>query len=110
MQVLFPHLPAPVWEHAVAGWVGMSADQYPHVHRLAPGLLAALGLSGRGIAFGTLLGREISLRVLGRPDRERMLPDTPLAPIPAKPASRLLVGGLIAWYRARDKAELWLGR
>ena len=110
VQALFPHLPTPVWEYAVAGWVGMSADQYPHVHRLAPGLLAALGLSGRGIAFGTLLGREISLRMLGRPTGEWMMPDTPLTPIRVKPASRLLVGGLIAWYRARDMAELWLGR
>ena len=110
VQALFPHLPPPVWDHAVAGWVGMTADQYPHVHRLAPGLIAAIGLSGRGIAFGTLLGREVSLRVLGRPETAWMMPDTPVRPVRTKEMARLLVGGLIGCYRAFDAVDLRRGR
>jgi glycine/D-amino acid oxidase-like deaminating enzyme len=70
VQALFPHLPPLSWESSAAGWVGMTADQYPHLHRPAPRLIAAVGLSGRGIAFGTLLGREASPRVLERPVSE----------------------------------------
>jgi glycine/D-amino acid oxidase-like deaminating enzyme len=106
VKAVFPHLPPPKWEHAVAGWVGMTADQYPHVHRLAAGLTAAVGLSGRGLAFGTLLGREISLRLTGRPEHEWMMPDTPLRPVRVKPFMRPLVGALMNWYRVLDGIEL----
>lgn len=109
VQSLFPHLPPLVWDHAVAGWVGMTADHYPHIHRLAPGLIAAIGLSGRGIAFGTLLGRDVSLRVLGRPETEWMMPDTPVRPVWAKGMARLLVGGLMSYYRALDAVDLQRG-
>jgi glycine/D-amino acid oxidase-like deaminating enzyme len=106
VQALFPHLPPPVWESSVVGWVGMTADQYPHLHRLAPGLVAAVGLSGRGIAFGTLLGREASLRVLKRPESEWMMPDTPLRPMAVQPVVGPLLAGLLTCYRALDALEL----
>jgi glycine/D-amino acid oxidase-like deaminating enzyme len=110
VQALFPDLPAPVWEHAVSGWVGMTVDQYPHLHRLAPGVIAAVGLSGRGIVFGILLGREVSRRIMERPQHEWMMPDTPLRPALAKPFTRPLVGGLMNLYRVLDAAELRRGR
>ena len=110
VQALFPHLPPPVWDSTVTGWVGMTADHYPHVHRLAPGLLAAVGLNGRGIVLGTLLGREASLRVLNRPEHEWMVPDTPLRPLRAKPVLAPAVRGLVAYYRARDAMEMRRGR
>lgn len=106
VKSVFPHIPEPKWEHAVAGWVGMTADQYPHVHRLDTGLIAAVGLSGRGLAFGTLLGREICRRLTGRPEHEWMMPDTDLRPVRVKPLMRPLVGALMNWYRVLDGMEL----
>ena len=103
---VFPQVGALAWEHAVAGWVGMTEDQYPHIHRLAPGLIAAIGLSGRGIAFGTLLGREVSKRLTGVPEQDWMLPDTPLRPIRVKPFARPLVGALLHTYRLLDRWDL----
>jgi glycine/D-amino acid oxidase-like deaminating enzyme len=103
---LFPDLPPPRWEFAVAGWVGMSADQYPHIHRLADGVIAAIGLSGRGIAIGTLLGVDVSRRVQGLPRTTWMLPDTPLRQIRGWRFSRALVGTLLTSYRARDAIDL----
>ena len=106
VRALFPNLPPLTWDSAVIGWVGMSADQYPHLHQLAPGLTAAIGLSGRGIALGTLLGREASLRVLGRPLVGRVLPDTPLRPTPPALLARPVLYALLAGYRALDALEL----
>lgn len=109
VQALFPHLPPLAWDNTVAGWVGMTADRYPHVHRLAPGLIAAIGLSGRGIAFATLLGRDVSLRVLNRPETEWIIPDTAVRPIRTKGLARLLVGGLMSCYRVLDALDLRRG-
>lgn len=110
VHVLFPHLPPPRWESTVAGWVGMTLDQFPHMHRLAPGLLAAVGLNGRGIALGTLLGLDASLRVLGQPDRTWMLPDTPLRPIPWHALVQPSLAALLRWYGARDALDLRMCR
>jgi len=106
LRDLFPQIGELAWEHAVAGWVGMTEDQYPHIHRLAPGLIAAIGLSGRGIAFGTLLGRDVFRRLTGVPEHDWMLPDTPLRPIRVKPVARPLVGALLNTYRLLDRWDL----
>jgi len=106
---VFPHIGELGWQEEVSGWVGMTLDQYPHVHRLDDGIFAAVGLSGRGIAFGTLLGREVMKRILGKPEQEMLLPLTPLRPIAARPVARALVGALIGWYRLRDRADFGRG-
>jgi glycine/D-amino acid oxidase-like deaminating enzyme len=106
---VFPHIGELRWQEEVSGWVGMTTDQYPHVHRLDDNVFAAVGLSGRGIAFGTLLGREVTKRILGKPEHEMMLPLTPLRPIAVRPVARPLVGALLYWYRLRDRADLARG-
>lgn len=109
VQDVFPQLGAPVWQTEVAGWVGMTTDQYPHLHNLAAGVWAAVGLCGRGIAFGTLLGRELSKRILGKAESEFSMPTTPLRTTAARSLARPLVGGLMNWYRLRDRMELGRG-
>ncbi len=103
---LFPALPRVEWQEEMAGWVGMTIDQYPHLHSLARGMWAAIGLSGRGIAAGTLLGAQAAARVLGKSDEHLTYPVTPLAPIRVRPFSRLLVGSLMNLYRIIDAIEL----
>jgi len=103
---LFPQLGEIAFEEAWTGWVDMSADQYPHLHRLAETAWAVIGLSGRGIAFGTLLGRELSRRILDGEHAELFMPVTPLKRIAIRPVAAPLVGTLMAWYRLRDRAEL----
>ena len=109
IQNLFPQLGEPVWQSEVAGWVGMTTDQYPHLHNLAPGAWAAVGLSGRGIAFGTLLGRELTKRILGKAESECSMPMTTLHGSLVHTLARPLVGSLLNWYRFRDRAELARG-
>ena len=109
VQDLFPQLGVPVWQTEVAGWVGMTTDQYPHLHSLAPGVWAAIGLSGRGIAFGTLLGRELSKRIRGAAEIDCSMPVTPLRTTVVRSLARPLVGSLMNWYRIRDRAELGRG-
>jgi glycine/D-amino acid oxidase-like deaminating enzyme len=42
----------------------MTADQYPHIHEPAGGVIACLGYNGRGVAMGTVLGRQVARRIL----------------------------------------------
>src|SRR4026207_1684388 len=54
----------------------------PHLHELAPGVHAALGYNGRGVAMATVMGKGLADRVLG--GGRAALPPTP--PPPTTPA------------------------
>jgi glycine/D-amino acid oxidase-like deaminating enzyme len=108
-RALFPQLGDFSWTEQVAGWVGISTDQYPHVYPLDKGVFGVVGLSGRGIAFGTLLGIELTKRVLGRPENECALPLSPLRAVPGSIFTQSLVHALINLYRILDHVELRSG-
>ena len=56
---------API-EHYWSGRVAMTADHLPHLHEPAPGLIAALGFNGRGVALATALGLAIGAHLANR--------------------------------------------
>lgn len=78
---LYPDLKGVSWSHHWCGQVAVSDDHLPHVHELAPGLLSALGYTGRGIALATVMGRELALRLGGAGPDDLAFPVTPLRPI-----------------------------
>ena len=103
---VFPQIDEFEWETGWTGWVDMATDQYPHVHELAPGLWAIIGLSGRGIVFATLLGREMAERLLGNRNYEPFMPVTPVPKVRIRPFAAPLVSALMTLYRAIDRIEL----
>jgi len=78
---LWPQLKGVSWPHGWGGRLGFTADQYPHVHEPAPGVLVCLGYSGRGIALGCASGAALATRIV-QPDSEFPLPITAIKPIP----------------------------
>jgi glycine/D-amino acid oxidase-like deaminating enzyme len=108
-RALFPQLGDISWEEQVAGWVGASNDLYPHIHELDKGVFGAVGLSGRGIALGTLLGIELTKRVLRLPENECALPLSPLRPVPGMAFTQVLVASLLNLYRILDYVDLHSG-
>jgi glycine/D-amino acid oxidase-like deaminating enzyme len=78
---LWPALTGARWTHGWGGRLGFTADQYPHVHEPAEGVIACLGYCGRGVAMGTALGAALAKRILGDAS-EFPLPVTPMKPIP----------------------------
>ena len=50
VQEIFPQLQGLRYEYHWGGMVAMTRDHLPHLHELAPGLLAGLGYNGRGVA------------------------------------------------------------
>jgi len=79
---IYPQLKGIAFEYHWGGFVAMTRDHVPHLHELAPGVLAGLGYNGRGVAMATMMGRLLALRALGTPVVELGFPVTPVLPIP----------------------------
>ena len=85
MTRLYPELRDVRIEHAWHGWIDVTANHLPHLHQPDENVWAFGGYNGRGIAAGTVLGREMALMLLGRLDRANMsLEVSSIAPLPFK--------------------------
>jgi glycine/D-amino acid oxidase-like deaminating enzyme len=69
------------YDYHWGGLVAMTGDHLPHLHELAPGLLAGLGYNGRGVAMAIVMGRLLARRVLGVSAEELGFPVTGVRPI-----------------------------
>ncbi|MDB5413910.1 MAG: oxidoreductase [Rubritepida sp.] len=103
---LWPEIAGAEWTHGWNGQIAATKDHYPHLHEPAPGLLAGLGYNGRGVAMGTAMGRQIALRLLGKPAAELDLPVLPIKPIPFHGFWKLGVSYAILQGRLRDRFGL----
>lgn len=79
---LFPELRGVQIQYQWHGWIDTTANNLPHLHELAPNAWALSGYNGRGIAPGTILGRDLAKMLLGilKP-QEMPLPVTGITPI-----------------------------
>jgi glycine/D-amino acid oxidase-like deaminating enzyme len=104
IRALYPQLGEIRWSQGWSGWVAMTADHFPRLHELAPGVFAGLGYNGRGIAAATMMGRDLARLVHGARDDETVFPLLPLRRFPARGIAPALVGALVRAYRLHD---LW---
>jgi len=88
---LYPHLAQAEWAFEWGGFVALTRDSYPHLHELAPGLMAGLGYNGRGVAIATAMGKVMAQWAQGQPARDLDFPVTPLKALPFAFARRLAV-------------------
>jgi glycine/D-amino acid oxidase-like deaminating enzyme len=97
---LWPGAGALDWTHGWNGRLGMTADGMPHLHEPAPGLYAALGYNGRGVAMGTVMGMELARWLRGgTPD----MPVTSIRPMPFHGFWKLGVMAKVWEGRLRDR-------
>ncbi|WP_226575599.1 NAD(P)/FAD-dependent oxidoreductase [Acuticoccus sediminis] len=101
MRSLFPAVKDVPVDYVWSGHLALTMDHLPHVHTPEPGLFAAQGYNGRGIAMASATGRALAAHIAhGTP--------LPLVPIPIAPvawhAMRRPVMNLgVRWYWARDR-------
>lgn len=112
VREIFPQLAGIRYEYHWGGLVGMTRDHLPHLHEVAPGLIAGLGYNGRGVAMATVMGRILADWSLGAAPAELGFPVTSLAPIPlhrfSQLGARLAIQGLRALdglARVRDRFQ-----
>ena len=110
VREIYPQLEGLPFEYHWGGLVAMTPDHLPHLHELAPGLRAALGYNGRGVAMATVLGALLARWTLGESPADLGFPVTPLRPIPLHRCSQLgarvaiqTLRGLDGIVRARDR-------
>src|SRR5262249_9027930 len=89
-----------------SGFMAFNADNSWHIHEVAPGLLAMLGCTGRGVVLATIWGRELARHAAGVPARELVLPPSNPKRLWLHPAARPIVTALIKSYAVRDAIEL----
>lgn len=98
----YPALAQARWTHGWCCRVGMTIDDLPHLHEVAPGFWTAYGYCGRGVALATKMGEVLALKVMGRGDETTDYPVTPLRRIPLHPLRQPLAAALIGYHRLRD--------
>ena len=103
LKMVFPQLGAVEWENHWSGWVALTGNQLPRILRLDHGVWAALGYSGRGLAFGTLLGRELAELVDGLGPDEAMLPVEEMRPLPFHALAPFVAAACITYFDAVDR-------
>lgn len=99
---IYPQLRGITFEYHWGGMVAMTRDHLPHLHELAPGLLAGLGYNGRGVAMATVMGRLLARRALGASVMELGFPVTPVLPLPLHALSGLAARATIQYLRFVD--------
>lgn len=105
-EATFPPLRGIDWDYRWGGAVAVTPDQLPHLHTPAPGLLAAQGFNGRGVALATAMGRLVARRLAAGDDAEPdPLPPTPIRPIRLHAVHRPMVALIARWYEWCDRRD-----
>ena len=107
VRMVFPHLGDVEWDEHWSGWVALTGNQLPRILGLDHGVWAALGYSGRGLSFATLLGRELAKLASGTPPAEAILPVEEMRPLPCHVLTPYVATACIKYFEAIDRWSVW---
>ena len=107
VKMVFSELGAVDWEESWSGWVALTGNQLPRILRLDHGVWAALGYSGRGLSFATLLGRELARLAGGSAPDEAILPVEEMRPLPGHALAPFVAAACIRYCAAVDRFSIW---
>ncbi|WP_299615983.1 FAD-binding oxidoreductase [uncultured Tateyamaria sp.] len=110
LGIVFPQLHGIGIEATWAGRIAVTPEMMPHLHEPAPGVLAGLGFSGRGIAMTSVMARTLIKKALGAADDTLPFAVTPVQSLPLHWASRKLIPLAAPAMTLRDKIDTMLNR
>lgn len=107
LEETFPQLQGVRFDYAWGGTLAITRTRLPFLAELAPGLSAACGYSGHGVALATLAGRTLARAALGEMDDLARFAGVSGPAFPGGHRWRrpLLVAGM-GWYAMRDRLGL----
>jgi glycine/D-amino acid oxidase-like deaminating enzyme len=106
LQRLWPQIGPVEFDYVWNGYVGMTTDFFPRIHRLGPDAYGWTGCNGRAVALAISLGDELSKAVRGVAEKDLALPFSDPVPIPAHGLLRHLAPLMLMVYRRRDAREI----
>jgi glycine/D-amino acid oxidase-like deaminating enzyme len=106
LQRLWPQIGPVEFDYVWNGYVGMTTDSFPRIHRLGRNAYGWTGCNGRAVALSIALGDELSKAVRGIPEKHLALPFSDPAPILAHGLLRRLAPLMLMLYRRRDAREI----
>ena len=106
LQRLWPQIGTVRFDYVWNGYVGMTTDFLPRIHRLGTDAYAWTGCNGRAVALSIPLGAELARAVQGYPDHELALPFTAPAPLVAHGLLRRLAPLRLMLFRRSDAREI----
>lgn len=105
IEQLFPQLDRPEVDYVWSGRVGITKDHLPHLHIPEDNLFAAIGYNGRGVALGTLMGRQLARLATGAEPESVPFPVTGVKPLPFHAFNRPVLEAMVRYYRYLDRRE-----
>ena len=106
LKRLWPQIGQVEFDYVWNGYVGMTTDFLPRIHRLGPDAYGWTGCNGRAVALSIALGNELSKAVRGAPERDLALPFSEPSRIIAHGLLRRLAPLMLMLYRRRDAREI----
>lgn len=106
LRTVFPQLADAELECSWAGRIAVTPDMMPHMHEPAPGVIAGLGFSGRGIAMTSVMGRSLARKVLGGANEDLPFPVSPIQPMALHGLARSFVPLMAPAMSTLDKASV----
>jgi len=104
LQRIYPKLADTRVDYAWGGRLAITWPRLPFIRRIRPGVYAAAGFSGQGVALAPFAGKILAEAIKGDPARFDVFA---ALPVPKFPGGRLLrypalVAGM-TWYALRDR-------
>lgn len=106
LRRLWPQIGEVEFDYVWNGYVGMTQDFFPRLHRLGPDGYAWAGCNGRAVALSIALGCEFARAVQGVPEQELGLPFTDPTPMSLHGMARRVAPLMLMLYRWRDAREV----
>ena len=106
LQRLWPQIGPVQFDYVWNGYVGMTTDFLPRIHRLGPDAYGWTGCNGRAVALSIALGDELAKAVRGVPENDLALPFSDPVPIVAHGLLRRFAPLMLMVYRRRDAREI----
>jgi glycine/D-amino acid oxidase-like deaminating enzyme len=103
---MFPAIGDVNIEYVWNGYLGMTTDYMPRLHKIGPNGYAWAGCNGRGVGLSVALGQEFARAIGGTPLNELALPFSEPVSVPAHGIVRRLAPLRLLQYRWNDRREV----
>ncbi|ABC23671.1 NAD(P)/FAD-dependent oxidoreductase [Rhodospirillum rubrum] len=100
---VFPQAGRQTIDYCWHGQLDFTPDFHPRFYSLEPGIFAAIGYNGRGLALGVAVGRELARAAAGTPFSQLALPDGGKPrPLPFHGLITGVAPLMMHWWRHKD--------